>query len=526
MRGLTAQRRAIGLSVVAALLAASMIAGPAHAGTYKLYSCNVPGRAAPTPSVGPWRVILDNANTRYFDDCAAGGAFGIGLDPQHRDLAPGGVTALELRRPDVGPYAAIGIVRYRTWVTAELTGSGAPAFVEVGAGFSPPGGSHADGAPWVSGPFPATNPVVNILLYCATAGGSGCHLQSSRPLAVRGVETDLYESGMPSGSFDGGSLLSGGEQRGSRTVRYTAVDHESGVARVELMLGDTVTSIDDVEANAGACPHTDWAACPARYSSAFSVDTSRLAEGDHVATLRVTDAAGNMRVIRRSGTITISRSPAVSPPPTASSSVKTALATLSGQFAANARTTFTTSFGHAARVRGRLRDGNGKAIANATLAVREIPDGGGRSITKRVTTGPNGKYSYVASGARQSRRIIIGYPADSGAPAVVRRLRLRVRAAATLQVALRGVRVTYKGRVISRPIPRKGKRVFLEGRAKGGAWQRFAVRKTDSRGRFSGRYRLRVRRPGVRLQFRVVVPKQTGYPYTPRTGRALTRIVR
>jgi hypothetical protein len=101
-----------------------------------------------------------------------------------------------------------------------------------------------------------------------------------------------------------------------------------------------------------------------------------------------------------------------------------------------------------------------------------------------------------------------------------------VRAASTLAITLRGITVTYAGRVIARPLPRSGKKIFIQGRAKGGVWQRFATRRTAASGRFAGRYRLRVRRPGVKLQFRVEVPRERGYPYVAHTGSPVTRTVR
>ena len=126
--------------------------------------------------------------------------------------------------------------------------------------------------------------------------------------------------------------------------------------------------------------------------------------------------------------------------------------------------------------------------------------------------------------ALASRRIEVSSSAPAGG--TPRKLRLLVRAASTLGVTLRGVLVTYKGRVTAQPLPRAGKRIYLQGRAKGGVWQRFATRRTDASGRFAGRYRLRVRRPGVKLQFRVEIPRERGYPYVARTGLPTTRTVR
>ena len=59
----------------------------------------------------------------------------------------------------------------------------------------------------------------------------------------------------------------------------------------------------------------------------------------------------------------------------------------------------------------------------------------------------------------------------------------------------------------------------MEGRSPGSAWTQFKSLRTDSKGRFSGTYRLRVRRPGVVLKIRAVVPSENGYGYVSSRSR-------
>jgi hypothetical protein len=145
-----------------------------------------------------------------------------------------------------------------------------------------------------------------------------------------------------------------------------------------------------------------------------------------------------------------------------------------------------------------------------------------------VRTAKDGSFRYVVAAKRSSRRIRFSYRShvNDTVPAAARDVRVRVRAAAALRVRLGGILVRYAGRVLSRPLPRGGKVVYIQGRAKGGTWQTFATKRASRRGRFSGRYRLKVRRPGVRLQFRVMMPAQNGYPYAAAGGGAVTRRVR
>jgi hypothetical protein len=142
-----------------------------------------------------------------------------------------------------------------------------------------------------------------------------------------------------------------------------------------------------------------------------------------------------------------------------------------------------------------------------------------------LTTGPDGVFEYTVPRG-PSRRLTFTYRRTVGdATPVVQQLKLRVQASATLHVALKGVQVRYRGRVLSKPLPRRGKLVEIQGRAPGAAWKTFATRRATRRGEFSGTYRLRVHRPGVRLQFRVHVPSEAGYPYVAHTGAAQTHVV-
>lgn len=511
----------------AAIVSAPVFPAAAEAGAYKMYSCNVPGHGVPVPSAGPWRAVLDGLNTRLFNACAVGGSFGISLEPTQRVMHRGTSALLVLQRPYSGPKSAIGIVGYRTWLTAELSGSGSPAFISDGGGFSPPGGATPDHAPWTSPAFEATNAAVYVQLYCSTGAPSDCQFDSATPLSARGIEVDLNENAIPSGSIDGGTLLTGDVQRGRRSVLFSAADDESGVARVELLMGGAVVATESLADDPSKCPHTDWSACPTRASGTLTFDTSEIADGEYVPALRVTDAAGNRRQLKYAGSVTVDSVPTSSGGDDAALREDGAVR-LTAQFAGNSRASYTTSFGQPARVRGRLREANGNPISNARIVVSAKLDSGGRGRQRIVTTHPDGRFAFRAPGREPSRRIEVAYfgRAGSGLPIAVQQLRLRVRSAATLRVALRGIQVSYSGRVIAGPIPRGGKQVFVQGRAKGGAWQRFAARWSRSSGGFSGTYRLRVRRPGVKLQFRVEIPKQTGYPYLPRTGRSITKTVR
>lgn len=504
-----------------------VLPGLARAGTYKMYTCNVPGRPGPVPvpSIGPWTTEYV-INTTSFDNCARGGTFGIGLNPGNRIMRPLSTAQLVLRRPATGPLSRIGIVRYKTWLIAQLAGTGAPAFISNGGAFGPPGGANTDSAPWVSPLFGQNNPSIIVQLYCSAGAPSNCFFNSATPLQARGIEVDLYEEAPPNGSIAGGSLLGHGLRGGTKSLSYSATDEESGVLRVEALLDDVVVARDDLGADPESCPRTGFNACRGRRTGDFRINTRMVPNGRHALSLRVTDAAGNRRLVLGPSVDIANGAGAEGSPngTNASDAVQ-----LSAYFTRSRRAKLTTRFGRRVVVRGRLRTSYKRPIVHAAIDVSErvaLRDAVERQKGS-THTDAKGRFRYVVPRATTSRALTLTYSSRHGElrAAGRKKLTLKVRAASSLRLSLRGVSVRYSGRVLSRPLPDQGKLVLMQGRAKGGAWQTFATRRTARRGRFSGRYRLRVRRPGVHLQFRVMIPREPDYPFFRGRGRAVTRTV-
>ena len=516
IRRVTSRKLAVALLGLCMFLLQSH-APTAYAGTYKMYACHVPGHPTSVPTAGPWTWRLDNVNTVGFDDCAAGGTFGIRLNSGQRLMRQGASAWLWLRRPADGPLSRIGIVRYRTWLIAQLSGTGAPAFIADGGAFSPPGGANSDAEPWVSRLFPQTNPEVGVQLFCSGGAPGDCAFHSDKPLQARGIEVDLYEETPPSATIVGGGLLSGEVRNGKGTLSYSVADQESGVALVEALAGDRVVGRHDLETDPAWCPHTGFNACQGTRSSEMSIDTSDAASGRHHLSLRVTDAAGNRTV-------------ATGPMIDIGSQQEPGEAQLTAHFAGTSRETLTSKFGKKVTVRGRLTDRQNRGIANAEIMASERIALPGRrdARARRVRTRNDGSFVYVVSRRGSSRRITLRYEGRLLGKQVVavRTLALKVRASARLRVALRGILVRYRGRVVTVPVPRRGKLIYMQGRARGGVWQTFARRRTTRSGRFAGSYRLRVHRPGVKLEFRVRVPREKRYPFVTGVGRIIARGVR
>lgn len=512
------------LSAVACVVVATMgMADSANAGTYLMRSCNVPGER--TATAGRWRWI-NAANTFANNDCASGGGFGINAGPMTRTAAAGVV----LESPDGGKIA---IRRVRLWMVARLSGTGSALFVATSSGsataatsanlFGPPGGDTLT-SPYVSPLLAADTLNYIVLVSCSGSTADGCTPTDTNVLDIKGVEVTLEEKVAPSASIDGGELMTGGPQSGVRALAYTAGDLESGVDRVSAVMGNTVVGAANFAAE---CAHADFAACPQARNGSIAVDTRKVPDGSYPLALRVTDAAGNDQAVQASTVVQVVNG-AVGGAGRLNGSGASKNARLSASFAANKRSTLTVRYGPRVIIRGRLTQPNGDPIGDARLEVEErLASADARSRQSGLTTARNGTFSYTIARRATSRSLKFQYDADpNDTDPVVRRLRLRVKASSTLRVSLHGIWVRYRGRVLTRPLPRAGKLVDIQGRAPGGAWKTFAARRTSRRGYFSGTYRLRVRRPGIRLQFRVRIPSESGYPFVGHAGQALTRTVR
>ena len=416
---------------------------------YKMYTCNVPEVTTPAGATAePWAWGLDGRNTQAFDNCDTGGGFGIGFPAGSQTMSLDTSAILHLRRPDAGPKSAIGIIGYRTWLIAQLSGSGGDAFISDGGAFSPPGGAHTDADPWVSPRFPVSNPAVSVQLYCSGGAGVDCAFSSTTPLVARGIEVSLYETVAPIASLDGGTLLAAGPRKGKETVSYTATDQESGVRGIDVLLGDTVVGSQDFKARPDVCPHRSFNACASSQTGGFVVDTNRVPDGPHVLTLRVTDAAGNQRTIRGTGSVLINNAATQS---AAGPAIPTAPAILTAVFTRTEARTLISTYRTPVVIRGRLTDGSGNAIPGAAVRVRERRNLPGATFKDKPTlrTNPDGSYRYRLPRNATSRSIELSYepPGGGAVSGATQSLQLRVRSIATLRVSLSGVLVRYAGRV-------------------------------------------------------------------------------
>lgn len=129
-----------------------------------------------------------------------------------------------------------------------------------------------------------------------------------------------------------------------------------------------------------------------------------------------------------------------------------------------------------------------------------------------------------------SGRVTFTY-ADGRGGGATATLRAKVRAGVTLHAEHRVVapfgRIDLAGRLLGRPVPRRGKVVELQARDRGGKrWITFKTVRSSRKGRFSARHRLRQGFRGVTYEFRAVSRFESGYAYEPGASRAVRVSVR
>ena len=506
---------------VAVGLLVTIVVPPAHAGTYVMRNCSVPGH--PHTRMDPWSVS-DNPmppGVSVQDDCIAGG--GVGFKVASGTQLPGGTSpTFRLLKP-TDARRNIKFERLVLWYAARLQSSGQPLNLWAGHALpdgsfvvtlnnGPPGSEYLVAEQLLS---PATQHY-HVGLRCGPTEGVvspvPCVAAHPVPLLIRGMEVTLSEDVPPTILPPTGGLLDGTLQSGTSAVTYSASDAESGLSKVEVLLGETVVASRDLTPR---CAYSDFSACPTSEDESLQVDTRAVANGLHRVTLRAHDAAGNVTQVHAAGAVWVANAT----PPTAYE--------LNGNLNGSKRSTLTVPYGRRVTVRGRLAQGSVPVVAGAVEVLERLDRSGAREVLRtRVKTRADGTFSTALVTRRPSRTVRLAYRPREGGQVVSRPLRLRVRAASRLSVSLRGRVLRFSGRVLSQPVPRRGKQVVMEGRAPGSAWTAFKTLRTRRSGGFAGTYRLRARRPGVLLKIRAVVPSEPGYGYVSSRSKAVAVRVR
>jgi hypothetical protein len=539
--------------------------GVAHAGTYPMYACDVPGVNLPSPSRGAWVDYDTSGQIQHWQDCTTrttGGSIWFQINYPSGVLAQNTGVGAELRIPSSGAASEISISRVTDWSATQLTAQGAGQAPAFGVNLAPsisaaPGGdatgwtgTSTSGPGHDSGALPPGTKVHRLGVLCSFAGGGygNCTLPSPF-LRIRGIEATLEETVQPSGAIEGGSMMFSGALKGDRTVSYNAQDAESGVEKVEVTLDGMVTAARSyardltlpVDQQTGECSYVGLRACPASDSGLLTVDTTRLPDGAYELGLRVTDAAGNSRTTVAAAPVVIDNvvdQPApVGPTPipvpgragadgrhgkdgavlTLNGLNASAYARVTATFAGTRRGVIKSAYGKKVLITGRLVAPSGMPIIGARVAVMHQDKVMGAALVPagEVVTDEDGKFRYVTTATR-SRTIRFAYRAHvedtrfahttDVALGVIAKVALRP----SRRIVRNGESVTFRGSVAGAPA-RSRKVVELQVR-KGSGWMTFRSTRLRN-GRFADRYRFTRTRGRQTYVFRARVRQEAGFPF-------------
>jgi hypothetical protein len=308
---------------------------------------------------------------------------------------------------------------------------------------------------------------------------------------------------------------------------------------VRLSASDLTSGIERVEIEARRRGETLWHSLPVEPTSTGAIapiDDNALAEGTYELRAHVVDRAGNERTASALADGT---------PLTVTLPVRTMTALVVGHpervrvKSTEDKTRYRdalvsrpkVAFDQRVTLRGSLRDLTGNPRGSAVVNVLErvsLPGTAWRTVAE-LRTDATGAFEYRAQPGpgRALRFRYAGSPFTLPSEADVE---LLVAAGATLvpdrRNAHNGDSVLFRGRLPGRPLPPGGKLLSLQAQTRHG-WRTFATPRARQRdGRWEFRYRFTGTPTTARYAFRLVVPAESGYPYTQGISPVATVLVR
>jgi hypothetical protein len=525
--------------IVALVTALALCPSSASAGTYTVLSCR-DRTGAPTPSSdasGGW---------------TAGNSGQVGLASIDRCGNPGGDLSAVVSGPWSYPVGARAwwrfqppqgtiiesyAVRYaaytRRWDgrnqgVVDVFGSASGYTVRIeGAGSTPPSWVHASGL---------HDGYLQFHAQCdGPVGFPNCDPdQVHAEVHVDRSEITLADTQPPSAGPATGSAVASPVWQGTELFAFPVADQGGGVYQAILEVdGATVLSrtIDDwsgrcVDTTAGERVFGYPQPCPGSTDAVVPVDANALPAGEHDVTLRVSDAAGNLR------TVYSARKTIVAPPhrigPGSDPAERGAAngenasdkARLSVRWAKTKRGSLIAPYGRRNVIRGRLTTAAGAGIRSAKIELVTAIDGRRAAALDKggARTRRDGRFTLILPRNVSSRALTLRYRSHLNDTVSIAEaaLRLKVRAGVKLRVAphtaTRGRSVRLRGHLVGKPIPRGGKVVELQARNPGGRWITFRTIRAKHSGRFATRYIFQRGGPAV-YEMRARIRAADDYPY-------------
>jgi hypothetical protein len=357
----------------------------------------------------------------------------------------------------------------------------------------------------------------------------------------------LSDTSPPAVGPASGSAVASPNWQGTQTFAFPASDEGGGVHQAILEVDGAPVLARTINDWGGRCVDTTAGGrvfkyprpCLTSVDALVAVDANALPAGDHDITLRVSDAAGNLRTVYAARKTIIVPARTIGPGSdpaergAANGDNSSDVARLTARWARTARPTRTARYGVRQVVRGRLTDANGAGIRNARIELLTAIDGRpGAPLDKGgARTRGDGRFTLILPRDASSRTLLLRYRsrANDTVTAAERTLRLKVRAGVKLSVAphvaARGRSVRLSGRLVGRPLPRNGKVVELQARSPGERWITFRTIRASRTGRFSTRYTFQRGGP-AHYEMRARVRAADDYPYATGVSHAVRVRVR
>jgi len=484
--------------VVAA--AALLGASPARAGTFTIAQCSgaqgqpigiTPGfitavGMTPTDTCGTAAGSLSlTANNNTISPWGSEWQ-ALGAQVTVPDSMPNTVLTGESARISVAPKGGDATLSYGRLITFTPAGNWWGAEISIPAG-------DWNGLPTTA--YARTDAGGSRSIITAVQCYGPCEFKSAPTMVFAPVSFTLAENVAPTASVDPTvGLLDGTAQRGTRGLRVSSADGDSGVARVELRdaAGTLITTIDD----GGDCSFTRPTPCPqVRGKIDAQIDTTKLPEGAQKDVLWIYDAAGNLAK-QTLPSITVDNVPdGPAPIPNGAGGNPD-----TGQVVMKKGTDRrVASMGAKVTMKGQVVDGGGTPISGATVVVLErvaVP-GAAEVPAGTVTTDAQGTFAYVPK-TGSSKEVRFAYAALAGSSAYRSTLTatLTVRAKMRFRIgprtAGRGKTIRFSGAVVLDPAPPADTHVVIEAR-NGRRWITAATLRVRSGGTFGWSHRFRTR---------------------------------
>lgn len=372
--------------------------------------------------------------------------------------------------------------------------------------------------------LPADSIAVEVSCNAATCVQSNGNVDVRATLVAARV--DLLDTTAPEIEAVSGSLLAGPSGTGSRSLIVSTSDVGGGVRRVSISVDGATPEVHET---GGSCavPFSDPVPCPANLTSAFVVDTAQLAGGAHSVVVTVEDAGGETAT---SASIPFTVPDAGAGPPIGSDgqpltngvpAVERPLLNLS-------QSRIESKSGGVVTVAGTLLAPDGTPISGASVSSTVIDLGtadGIESALPAVQTGADGSFSIAiaASGAKRVRFSFRPNPnaAETAFASVI------VRQALKLSVKRSKARVKPRGTIVISGVltgagtATDGAPVEINALV-GGRWRAVGVVETNSKGKYSWRYRFVSVRRATTFKFRALVRRSAAWPWSTEIGNTVS----